>query len=149
MAGLVLQEIYKYIGFSDLSFDLSFDKVIIEESCHWLGLQTFARGVPISVADLPVGDIVITAFNKGSPELLFAIPFVAQLLLAGSYSALFQPSDPWVRDILFLLAKLHDNSLVGLRCVLEIEILFSNLSLHLSDFWSHPFAEHSACSVCH
>ena len=119
MAGLVLQEIYKYIGFSDLSFDLSFDKVILKNLCHWLGLQTFARGVSISVAALLVGDIVITGFTRGSPDLLFAISFVAQLLLAGSCGTLFQPSDPWVSDIMFLFTKLHNNSLVGLCCVLH------------------------------
>ena len=55
LAGLVLQETYKHIGFAlnaDLSFHLSFDKVILKNLGHWLSLQTFARCVRVSVADL-------------------------------------------------------------------------------------------------
>ena len=47
LAGLVLQETWKHTGFAltmELLFELSFDKNILKNLCHWLGLQTIARG---------------------------------------------------------------------------------------------------------
>ena len=58
--------------------------------------------------------------------------------MAGSSSMAFLPCPPCVRDILSLLAWLHAYPLIGLCCILEIEILFNHLSLQLSDFQSSP-----------
>ena len=52
LAGLVLQEIYKRISSvlqTDLSFDVSFDSIVLKNLGHWLGLQTIAKGIPVSV----------------------------------------------------------------------------------------------------
>ena len=49
LIGLTLQETYGHIGLAlhaDLSFDLSFDKAILMNLGHWLGLQTLGRGIP-------------------------------------------------------------------------------------------------------
>jgi len=86
-----------------LSFDLSFDNVFFE---HWLGLQTIVRGIPVSV---PLCHVVATAFNRGYQDLLFVLPFVTQLLLAGPCGSLFQPLYPCFRNLLSLLALLHDH----------------------------------------
>ena len=59
-----------------VSFNLSFDRAILKNLCHWLGLQTLARGVPISAEALPLSDIVITASCRGPQDLLFAVPFI-------------------------------------------------------------------------
>ena len=94
MVGLTLQETYKHIGLAlhaDMSFDLSFDKAILKNLGHWLGLQTLGRGIPVSSEDLPLWDIVVTPFHRGSEDLLFAIPFVAQIFTAGSSSVAFLP----------------------------------------------------------
>ena len=56
--------------------------------------------------------------------------------MAASSSMAFQPSLPCFRELLSLLARLHGYPHVGLRCTLEIQILFNNLSLQLSDFQS-------------
>ena len=48
---LVLQETYNHTGFSltiEL-FELSFDKNVLKNLCHWLGLQTIARGILINL----------------------------------------------------------------------------------------------------
>ena len=47
LAALVLQETYKCIGSAlqvDLSFDMSFDLMVLKNLGHWLGLRTIARG---------------------------------------------------------------------------------------------------------
>ena len=78
MIGLTLQETYRHISLAwhaDLSFDLSFDKAILKNLGCWLGLQTLGRGIPVSSEGLPLWDIVVTAFHRGSEDLLFAIPF--------------------------------------------------------------------------
>ena len=81
------------------------------------------------------------AFHRGSQDLLLAIPFVAQVLVAGSCSyvvhAVFQHSHIPESGTLFLslLARLRTYPHVGIHCcILEIKILFSHLSLQLSDF---------------
>ena len=52
LAGLVLQETYKHTGYAltiELLFELSFDKNVLKNLCHWLGLQTIARGILINL----------------------------------------------------------------------------------------------------
>ena len=104
LPGLVLQETYRCVShalYADLTFIPSFDKSILKNLGHWLVLQAVTQGITVSIEALPLRDIITTAFKRGTPDLLFTIPFVAQLLLAGSSSMLFQPSHPWVRDIHF------------------------------------------------
>ena len=133
---LTLEESYRHIGLAfnaDSSFNLSFDSAILKNLSHWLGLQTLAKGIPVSAEALPLLDIVITASHRGPQDLLFAVPFVAQIFMAASSSMAFQPSLPCFRELLSLLARLHGYPHMGLQCILEIEI---HLSLQLSDFQS-------------
>ena len=68
LLGLTLQETYRHVGLAlqaDLSVDLSFDKAILKNLGRWLGLQTLGRGMPVSSEDLPLWDIVVTAFHRG------------------------------------------------------------------------------------
>ena len=109
---------------------------ILKNLCYWLGLQTLAQDIPISAEALPLSDIVITASCRGPQDLLFAVPFVAQIFVAASCSMTFQPSLPYFRELLSLLARLHAYPHVGLHCILEIKILFNHLSLQLSHFQS-------------
>ena len=121
-------ESYRCIGLAvnaDLSFDLSFDRAILNNLGHWLGLQTLARGVPVCADTLPLSDVVLTASRRGPQDLQLAVPFVAQIFMAASSSVAFQPSLPCFRELLSLLARLHMYPHVGLRCSLEIEILFT------------------------
>ena len=107
---LTLEESYRRIGLAfnaDLLFNLSFDSAILKNLSHWLGLQTLAKGLPVSAEALPLLDIVITASRRGPQDLLFAVPFVAQIFMAASSSMAFQPSLPCFREVLSLLARLH------------------------------------------
>ena len=91
---LTLKESYKHIGLAfnaDLLFNLSFDSAILKNLSHWLGLQTLVKGVPVSADAVPLSDIVITASHRGPQDLLFAVPFVAQIFMAASSSMAFQP----------------------------------------------------------
>ena len=88
-------ESYRRIGLAvnaDLSFDLSFDRAILNNLGHWLGLQTLARGVPVCADTLPLSDIVLTASRRGPQDLQLAVSFVAQIFMAASSSVAFQPS---------------------------------------------------------
>ena len=78
------------------------------------------------------------SFDVATSGFTSCSPFVSQFLLAGSYSSLFQPLHPCFQDLFCLLALLHDHPNVGLRCMLEIEILFNKLSLKLANFQSPP-----------
>ena len=128
-------ESYRHIGLAvnaDLSFDLSFDRIILATGWACRLLQE----VSLFVLTLPLSDIVLTASRRGPQDLQLAVPFVAQTFMAASSSVAFQPSLPCFRELLSLLARLHMYPHVKLRCSLEIEILFNHLSLRLSDFQS-------------
>ena len=74
---LILEESCRRIGLAfnaDSSFDLSFDSAILKNLSYWLGLQTLAKGIPVSAEALPLLDIVITASRRGPQDLLFAVP---------------------------------------------------------------------------
>ena len=46
-----MQETYKHTGFAltiELLFELSFDKNVLKNFCHWLGQQTIAKGIKTS-----------------------------------------------------------------------------------------------------
>ena len=58
---------------------------------------------------------------------------VYRLLFISSYAGY-----PCFQNLLCLLALLHDHPNVGLRCTLEIEILFNKLSFELANFQSSP-----------
>ena len=47
------------------------------------------------------------------------------------HSRIFHPSHPWIVDILFLLGQLYAS--FGSNC-LAIEIIFTHLSIDISDF---------------
>ena len=81
---------------------MSFDSAILKNLSHWLGLQTLAKDIPVSVEALPLLDIVITASRRVPPDLLFSVPFVAQIFMAASFSMAFQPSLPCFREICFV-----------------------------------------------
>ena len=73
LAALVLQETYKCISSVlqvDLSFDKSFDPTVLKNLGHWLGLQTIARGIPVSA---PLWDIVFSAFDRDPQDLLLVL----------------------------------------------------------------------------
>ena len=100
---LTLKESYRHIGLAfnaDLLFNLSFDSAILKNLSHWLGLQTLVKGVSVSADAVPLSDIVITASHRGPQDLLFAVPFVAQIFMAASSSMAFQPSLPCFRELL-------------------------------------------------
>ena len=98
----------------------------------WLGLHTIIRGYS---STLPLWYIDATAFNSTSQHLVITAHFAVYLLLSGFHSALLNP--PWISDILYLLVLFKTHSQVRLYCIqLDIEILFQNLTLQISDFWS-------------
>ena len=100
---LILKESYRHIGLAfnaDLLFNLSFDSAILKNLSHWLGLQTLVKGVPVSADAVPLSDIVIIASHRGPQDLLFTVPFVAQIFMTASSSMAFQPSLPCFRELL-------------------------------------------------
>ena len=57
------------------------------------------KDISVCVEALPLGDIVVTAFNRGFQHLLFTIRSVAQILLVGSHSTLFSSFIPGLSTV--------------------------------------------------
>ena len=48
---------------------------------------------------------------------------------------IFQPSHPWIVNILFLLGQLYASFSSNLRLCLAVEIIFTHLLIDISDFY--------------
>ena len=85
---LMLQETYKRIGlalYADWSLTSPPLTVVLKNLGHWLGSLTLARDIPVSAE-------AADSFSQRLSGLMLAIPFVAQVLVAGSCSTVFQHS---------------------------------------------------------
>ena len=73
---LTLEESYRHIGLAftaDLSFNLSFDRVILKNLIVIGWACRLVKGVPVSADAVPLSDIVITASCTGPQDLLFLL----------------------------------------------------------------------------
>ena len=133
---LVLQETYSKIR-EILFADQPFPGPSLKNLGHWLGLQTLARDKGVSEEWLPLKEVILFAAHGDLSNLLCVLSFVSQLLGHSAHSRIFQPSHPWIVDILFLLGQLYVYASFSsnLRLCLAIEIIFTHLSIDISDFY--------------
>ena len=131
---LVLQETYSQIR-EILLADQPFTGPSLKNLGHWLGLQTLARDKGVSEEWLPLKEVILSAAHGDLSDLLYVFSFVSQLLGHSAHSRIFQPSHPWIVDILFLLGQLYTSFSSNLHLCLAIEIIFTHLSIDISDFY--------------
>ena len=97
-------------------------------------MQTLAKDKGISEESLPLKEVILSAAHRDLPDLLCVLSFVSELLGHSPHSRIFHPSHPWIVDILFLLDQLYASFGSNLRLCLAIEIIFTHLSMDISDF---------------
>lgn len=76
------------LSWEDLSFNISFDRGSLKSFDYWLGLLMLARCITVSNMKLCLCGILSSPplTDQGSQELLFAISFVAQILMAAGFT---------------------------------------------------------------
>jgi CCR4-NOT transcription complex subunit 1 len=132
----VLSETYRNIKVllrSDKNDQKFSDRALLKNLGSWLGLITLAKNKPILHRDIDLKSLIIEAFHKGQPELLFVVPFVAKVLEPAGKSKIFQPPNPWLLSMLSVLVELHNEPDLKLNHKFEIEVLCKNLSLNIND----------------
>lgn len=71
------------------------------------------------------------AYQKGSEELLYVVPFVAKVLESCEKSKIFRPPNPWTMGILNVLSELHQLQDLKLNLKFEIEVLCKLLQIEI------------------
>jgi len=90
--------------------------------------------------------LLYEAYQKGSEELLYVVPFVAKVLESCEKSRVFKPPNPWTMGILNVLAELHQQHDLKLNLKFEIEVLCKNL--HMEVTVSTQLVSQSDIAIC-
>jgi CCR4-NOT transcription complex subunit 1 len=97
----------------------------------WLGSLTIAKDKPIKHKNIYFRDLLIEGYD--TQRLIMVIPFTCKVLLQASKSTIFKPPNPWLMDIVALLAELYHSAELKLNQKFEIEVLVGDLKLDLKD----------------
>ena len=138
------------------------ERSLLKNLGSWLGRLTIARNKPVRHRDLDLKGILYEAYEQGKmiavlpfvnkvstvcwgftgqgknpPKSLSSAPDTCvhawQVLEPCKDSKVFKPPNPWVQSILALVAEVYAQDKLKLNLKFEIEMLFRNLSLQISD----------------
>ena len=148
---------YKYVKVllaSERIKTQSSERSLLKNLGSWLGRITIAQGQPVKHKDLDIKGTIIDAYEQG--KMIAVLPFVNkarsslsmqsgsldtslrgwlsfQVLEPCKDSKVFRPPNPWITGILALMAEIYAQDKLKLNLTFEIEMLFRNFSLQISD----------------
>lgn len=105
------------------------ERTVLKNLGQWLGLLTLARNKPILHVDLDLKGLLVEAYHKGTQELLFVVPFLAEILKTTQKSKIFKPNNPFVLGLLRALVELRQQPNLKLNLEFQVEVLFNNLGV--------------------
>lgn len=108
------------------------ERTVLKNLGQWLGLLTLARNKPILYLDLDLKGLLVEAYHKGTQELLYVVPFLAEILKTTQKSKIFKPNNPFVLGILRALVELRQQPNLKLNLEFQVEVLFNNLGVDLN-----------------
>lgn len=108
------------------------ERTVLKNLGQWLGLLTLARNKPILHVDLDLKGLLVEAYHKGTQELLFVVPFLAEILKTTQKSKIFKPNNPFVLGLLRALVELRQQPNLKLNLEFQVEVLFNNLGVDLN-----------------
>ena len=132
---IILKETYRNIKVllgSDKEIANFSDRSLLKNLGHWLGMLTLAKSKPILSLDLELKNLLIEAYNRGTQELLYVVPFIAKILESCAKSRIFKPPNPWTMAIIKALVELHQEPNLKLNLKFEVEVLCKTLNLDLN-----------------
>ncbi|PVD20962.1 hypothetical protein C0Q70_19125, partial [Pomacea canaliculata] len=133
---MVIKETYRNIKVllrSDKGAANFSDRTLLKNLGHWLGMLTLAKNKPILTVDIDLKGLVYEAYQKGSQELLYVVPFAAKVLESCSKSKVFKVPNPWTMAMMNVLAELHQEQELKLNLKFEIEVLCKTLGLDVNE----------------
>ena len=108
------------------------DRSLLKNLGHWLGMLTLAKNKPILSIDLDLKNLLIEAYNRGTQELLYVVPFIAKILESCAKSRVFKTPNPWTMAIIKALVELHQEPNLKLNLKFEVEVLCKTLNADLN-----------------
>lgn len=122
----------KHLLRSDKKSDNINERSVLKNLGQWLGLLTLARNKPILHVDLDLKGLLVEAYRKGTQELLYVVPFLAEILKTTQKSKIFKPNNPFVLGLLRALVELRQQPNLKLNIEFQVEVLFNNLGVDLN-----------------
>lgn len=110
------------------------ERSVLKNLGQWLGLLTLARNKPILHIDLDLKGLLVEAYHKGTLELLYVVPFLAEILKTTIKSKIFKPHNPFVLGLLRALVELRQQPNLKLNLEFQVEVLFNNLGVDLNKY---------------
>eukprot|EP00039_Didymoeca_costata_P023184 m.6279 g.6279 ORF g.6279 m.6279 type:complete len:2271 (+) comp3509_c0_seq1:242-7054(+) len=134
----VLQQTYSSVRLSLKSKHIAesgstSERTLLKNLGSFLGLQTLACNKPVLQRDLALKHLLLYAYEMGTLNLMYVIPFVARVVESVKHSRIFRPPNPWTMAIMSLLKELHGLPKLKLNLKFEIELLCKNISLAIED----------------
>ncbi|KAG9509989.1 CCR4-NOT transcription complex subunit 1, partial [Fragariocoptes setiger] len=117
---------------NDKKADNISDRTLLKNLGQWLGLLTLARNKPILHVDLDLKGLLVEAYHKGNQELLYVVPFLAEILKTTQKSTIFKPNNPFVLGLLRALVELRQQPNLKLNLEFQVEVLFNTLGVDLN-----------------
>lgn len=108
------------------------ERTVLKNLGQWLGLLTLARNKPILHVDLDLKGLLVEAYHKGTQELLYVVPFLAEILKTTQKSKIFKPNNPFVLGLLRALVELRQQPNLKLNLEFQVEVLFNYLGVDLN-----------------
>lgn len=108
------------------------ERSVLKNLGQWLGLLTLARNKPILHVDLDLKGLLVEAYHKGTQELLYVVPFLAEILKTTQKSKIFKPDNPFVLGLLRALVELRQQPNLKLNLEFQVEVLFNYLNVDLN-----------------
>ncbi|VUZ50964.1 unnamed protein product, partial [Hymenolepis diminuta] len=132
---LAIEELYRSIKAilrnirSDV--DDSQARLYLKNLGRFLGMLTLARNRPVIFEDLNLKELILEAQEMGAVAFAYVIPFVSQVL-KGAVGSIFA-STPYIVAILGVLRELYENCNLKVQFKFEIEMLFKEFHLNVTD----------------
>ncbi|EME41632.1 hypothetical protein DOTSEDRAFT_176891 [Dothistroma septosporum NZE10] len=113
------------------TMDSQHERATLKNLAVWLGSITLARNQPILHRNLSFKELLLEGYD--TQRQLVAIPFTCKTLAQAAHSKVFRPPNPWIVEILSILAELYHATDLKLNMKFEIEMLFREFDLEMND----------------
>lgn len=107
------------------------ERTLLKNLGSWLGQLTFANGVAVNEEDLELKYVLHEAYEKG--KMVAVLPFMRKLLSHCKGSKEFGYWNPWIMDILKILAEIYHLDGLKMNLTFEIEMIFNDFNLNISN----------------
>lgn len=132
VVAITYESINILLSYVDAAKESSSYRTVLKNLGSWLGTITLARNIPLRSKAVDLKMLLFDGYENGRLKAL--LPLCCKMLEGVGQSRSLRPPNPWTVAIFSLLAEIH--SLPGLvtALIFEIEVLFKNLNLQVSDY---------------